>query len=58
LADSLPEIKALRRVEVNWDQRGNIGLAMPLLLEGLRKNTSLFRVHVDGCAPMWFPPAT
>jgi hypothetical protein len=56
LAERLPEIKALRRVDVNWDRRGNIGFAMPLLLEGLRKNTSLFRFHVDGCAPIWFPP--
>jgi Ran GTPase-activating protein (RanGAP) involved in mRNA processing and transport len=58
LAESLPEIKVLQRLDVKWDRFGNIGFAMPLLLEGLRKNTSLFRFHVDGCAPVWFPPTT
>jgi hypothetical protein len=32
--------------------------AMPLLLAGLRKNTSLFRFHAAGCAPVNFPPTT
>jgi hypothetical protein len=31
---------------------------MPLLLEGLRENTSLFRFHVAGCAPLLAPPTT
>jgi hypothetical protein len=30
---------------------------MPLLLKGLRKNTSLFRIHVAGCASTLVPPA-
>jgi hypothetical protein len=29
---------------------------MPLLLAGLRKNTSLFCLHVAGCAPYAVPP--
>jgi hypothetical protein len=29
---------------------------MPLLMEGLRKNTSLFRFHIVGCAPSEIPP--
>jgi hypothetical protein len=29
---------------------------MPLLLIGLRKNTSLFRFRVGGCAPRLVPP--
>jgi hypothetical protein len=29
---------------------------MPLLLAGLRKNTSLFRIHVENCAPYFVPP--
>jgi hypothetical protein len=31
---------------------------MPLLLAGLRKNTSLFRFHVAYCAPSSVPPTT
>jgi hypothetical protein len=31
---------------------------MPLLLAGLRKNTSLFRFHVAGGAPSSVPPTT
>jgi hypothetical protein len=31
---------------------------MPLLLVGLRKNTSLFRIHVANCAPYFVPPTT
>jgi hypothetical protein len=48
LAESLPEIKVLQRV----DFYGCTDLlpAMPLLLAGLRKNTSLFRFHVTDCA--------
>jgi hypothetical protein len=44
LADSLPEIKALQRIDFSWCS--DLGSAMPLLLEGLRKNTSMFRFHV------------
>jgi hypothetical protein len=29
---------------------------MPLLLEGLRKNTILFRFHVASCVPCVVPP--
>jgi hypothetical protein len=49
LAESLPEIKALQRVGLTWHP--DLPAIMPLLLVGLRKNTSLFRFHVDGCAP-------
>jgi hypothetical protein len=30
---------------------------VPLLLVGLRKNTSLFRFHITGRAPCWVRPA-
>jgi hypothetical protein len=55
LAESLPEIKVLQRVDLNW--RRGLASAMPLLLEGLRKNTSLFRFHVADCASAWVPPS-
>jgi Leucine-rich repeat (LRR) protein len=54
MAESLPEIKALQRVDFDWCE--GLGSAMPLLLAGLHKNTSLFRFHVDGCAPSSVPP--
>jgi Ran GTPase-activating protein (RanGAP) involved in mRNA processing and transport len=54
LAESLPEIKVLQRLEFNWC--AGLGAAMPLLLEGLRKNTSLLRFHVAKCAPYLVPP--
>jgi hypothetical protein len=52
-AESLAEIKVLQRVDVDWC----IGLAsaMPLLLAGLRKNTSLFRFHVANREPSLVP---
>jgi Ran GTPase-activating protein (RanGAP) involved in mRNA processing and transport len=56
LADSLPEIKVLQGVDLCWSRA--LASAMPLLLEGLRKNTSLFRFYVAGCAPSSFPPTT
>jgi hypothetical protein len=56
LAESLPEIKVLQRVDFNWCP--GLGSAMPLLLAGLRENTGLFRFHVAGCAPRWAPPTT
>jgi hypothetical protein len=54
LAESLPKIKALQRVDLTWCT--GLASAMPLLLVGLRKNTSLFRFHVAGCAPSSVPP--
>jgi Ran GTPase-activating protein (RanGAP) involved in mRNA processing and transport len=56
LAESLPEIKALQRVDFDWCS--GLASAMPLLLAGLRKNTSLFRFHVAGCASTSVPPTT
>jgi Ran GTPase-activating protein (RanGAP) involved in mRNA processing and transport len=55
LAESLPEIKVLQRVDFHWFT--GLASAIPLLLAGLRKNTSLFCFHVAGCAPSYgFPP--
>jgi hypothetical protein len=54
LAESLPETKVLQRVDLDWSV--GLALAMPLLLAGLRKNTSLFRFHVADCAPFSVPP--
>jgi hypothetical protein len=54
LADSLPEIKVLQRIDIFWCT--GLALAMPLLLVGLRKNTSLFRIHLTHCAPSSVPP--
>jgi hypothetical protein len=54
LVDSLPEIKVLQRVDFSWDT--GLALAMPQLLAGLRKNTSLFRLHITDSAPYMFPP--
>jgi Ran GTPase-activating protein (RanGAP) involved in mRNA processing and transport len=54
LAESLPEIKVLQRVDLIWCP--GLVSAMPLLLEGIRNNTSLFRIHVANCAPFRVPP--
>jgi Ran GTPase-activating protein (RanGAP) involved in mRNA processing and transport len=54
LAESLPEIKVLQRVDFDWCT--GLASAMPLLLAGLRKNTSLFRFHVADCALYLVPP--
>jgi Ran GTPase-activating protein (RanGAP) involved in mRNA processing and transport len=54
LAESLPEIKTLQQVDLSWCT--GLASAMPLLLAGLRKNTSLFRFHVANCAPSSVPP--
>jgi hypothetical protein len=54
LAESLPEIKVLQRVDLNWS--ADLATAMPLLLAGLRDNTRLFRFHVADCTPDWVPP--
>jgi hypothetical protein len=56
LAESLPEIKVLQRVDFDW--RPVLASAMPLLLAGLRKKTSLFRIHVVNCSLYSVPPIT
>jgi hypothetical protein len=56
LAESLPKIKVLQGIELNWCT--GLASAMPLLLAGLRKNTSVFRFHVTGCAPSSVPPTS
>jgi hypothetical protein len=43
LAERLPEIKVLQQVDLSWYT--GFALAIPLLLAGLRKNTSLFRMY-------------
>jgi hypothetical protein len=54
LADSLPKIKVLQRIELTWCP--GLASAMSLLLVGLRKNTSLFCFHVAGYATSVVPP--
>jgi hypothetical protein len=54
LAESLPAIMVLQRVDFYWYT--GLASAVPLLLAGLRKNSSLFRCHVSGCAPSAVPP--
>jgi hypothetical protein len=54
LAESLPAIKVLQRVDFCWCS--GLASAMLLLLAGLHKNTSLFHFHVTGCAPSSVPP--
>jgi hypothetical protein len=54
LVESLPDIKMLQRIDLKWCRA--LASAMPLLLEGLRKNTSLFRFHVTAYAPSSVPP--
>jgi Ran GTPase-activating protein (RanGAP) involved in mRNA processing and transport len=56
LAESLPEIKVLQRVDFKWCT--GLASAMPLLLAGLRKNTSLFRFRVTNCMHSSVPPTT
>jgi Ran GTPase-activating protein (RanGAP) involved in mRNA processing and transport len=53
LAGSLPNIKVLQRIDLTWCK--DLASAMPLLLAGLRKNTSFFRFHVSNCAPSFRP---
>jgi Ran GTPase-activating protein (RanGAP) involved in mRNA processing and transport len=55
LAESLPEIKVLQRLDLTW--YASLGAAMAFLLAGLRENTSLFRFHVSDCAPCSLPPS-
>jgi hypothetical protein len=56
LAESLPEIKVLQQLDFDWCK--SLASAMPLLMAGLRKNTSLFRIRVANCAPDAVPPET
>jgi Ran GTPase-activating protein (RanGAP) involved in mRNA processing and transport len=56
LAESLPDIKVLQRIDLTWCT--GLVSAMPLLLEGLRKNTSLFRFNIASYAPPCVPPTT
>ena len=56
LAESLPEIKVLQQVNLTWCP--GLASATPLLLAGLRQNTSLCRFHVENCAPTSAPPST
>jgi Ran GTPase-activating protein (RanGAP) involved in mRNA processing and transport len=53
-ADSLPEIKVLQRVDFHWCTE--LRSAMPQLLTGWHKNTSLLHLSVAGCAPSFAPP--
>jgi Ran GTPase-activating protein (RanGAP) involved in mRNA processing and transport len=53
LANSLSDIKVLQRADFDWCR--GLASAMPLLLAGLRKNTSLFRFHVANCASSSVP---
>jgi Ran GTPase-activating protein (RanGAP) involved in mRNA processing and transport len=53
LAESLPEIEGLQRIDLNWSE--GLGSAMPSLLAGLRKNTSLFCFHIEKTAPYFAP---
>jgi hypothetical protein len=55
LAENLPEIKVLQQVDLAWCP--GLASAMPLVLAGLRKNTSLFRFDLTGCASS-VPPTT
>jgi hypothetical protein len=43
LAESLPKIKVLQRLNFRWST--GLASALPLLLAGLRKNTSLLRIQ-------------
>jgi hypothetical protein len=54
LAESLPEIKVLQRFDLYWNTA--FASAMPSLLTGLRKNTSLFRIRIANSSPNLVPP--
>jgi hypothetical protein len=56
LAESLPDMNVVQRVDLSWCQ--DLASAMPLLLVGLCKNTSLFRFHVADCKPRLVPRTT
>jgi Ran GTPase-activating protein (RanGAP) involved in mRNA processing and transport len=54
LANSLPKIKTLQRIVLKWC--AGLASAMPLLLEGLRENTSLVQAIISGYTSESFPP--
>jgi Ran GTPase-activating protein (RanGAP) involved in mRNA processing and transport len=54
LAESLPEIKVLQRLYLSGWYTG-LASAMPLLLAGLRKNTSLLFFNVADCVSYFVP---
>jgi hypothetical protein len=54
LADSLPNIKILQRIDLTWST--HFALTIPSLVTGLRKKTSLFRIHMAGCKSSSVPP--
>jgi hypothetical protein len=54
LAESLPEIKVLQRVDFSCCS--GLPSAVPLVLAGLRQNSSLFPFHVTNCAISSVPP--
>jgi Ran GTPase-activating protein (RanGAP) involved in mRNA processing and transport len=54
LANSLPDIKVLQRIDFSWC--AGLASAMPLVLEGVRDNTSLWRFNLSNWAPDEFPP--
>jgi Ran GTPase-activating protein (RanGAP) involved in mRNA processing and transport len=57
LAESLPEMQFLQRVDFRWST--GLKSIMPLLLAGLRKNTNLFRFHVETrSSSIFVPPLT
>jgi Ran GTPase-activating protein (RanGAP) involved in mRNA processing and transport len=49
LAWSLPEIKALQRIDFTWNP--SVASSMTSLLEGFRENTSLLHVNIPGFEP-------
>jgi hypothetical protein len=49
LALSLPNIKALQRIDFTWN--ANVAFNMSSLLEGFRENTSLVHVNIPGFEP-------
>jgi hypothetical protein len=44
----------LQQLDLDWCE--SLASAMPLLLTGLRTNTSLFHFHLKNCAPVSVPP--
>jgi Ran GTPase-activating protein (RanGAP) involved in mRNA processing and transport len=49
LAESLPNIKGLQRID--FTANASFQSILPMLLEGFRKNMSLFEVNIAGCKP-------
>jgi Ran GTPase-activating protein (RanGAP) involved in mRNA processing and transport len=54
LANSLPDIKTLQRLDLSWCT--GLASTMPSVLEALHKNTSLCRLNTSNWAPDEFPP--